>query len=486
MMLFNSLSYLLFLSIVYLIFYLVRDRSRWMVLLTASFLFYAAQNTPHLLIVLSLVTIATYGFGIWLDQAETPRVKRALLWGGIAANILMLVVMKYLPFFSKNLSDLSALLSLDFQIQPIKPLITIGLSYYVFQAMSYLIDIYRGSSKPELHFGYFALSLAFFPKILQGPIERAGSLLPQLRARYEFNYDNMRLGILLFTWGLLKKSVVADRLGFYVDAVYNNVHAFTGLPLLLTSYAYTFQIYMDFSGYTDMALGTALLFNIKLTQNFNSPYLATSVGDFWRRWHISLTTWLRDYIYFPLGGSRGPTNQLVRNLFIVFLLSGLWHGPSWGFVIWGGLHGLYLVCAHFYKPYQIKLHTALGIYKSSKCLHIWQMFVTFNLVSFAWIFFRAEKISDALYLIANMWTGQEGLREGFLFSQRGEELIATLLALFIYGVLALVSNYAKLNIKIMSMWHKDYFIRLLSYDFLIFLIMVFQSTEKTNFIYLRF
>jgi len=485
-MLFNSLSYVLFLSAVYLIFYLVRDRSRWIVLLSASFLFYAAQNIPYLLIVLSLVTLAAYGFGIWLDRAGTPRVKRWLLWVGIAANILVLVAMKYLPFFSKNLNDLSSLLSLDFHLQPVKPLITIGISYYVFQAIAYLIDIYRGIAKPELHFGYFALYLAFFPKILQGPIERANSLLPQLKVKYEFNYDNMRYGLLLFIWGLLKKSVVADRLGFYVDAVYNNVHDYNGLPLLLSTYAYAIQIYMDFSGYTDMALGTALLFNIKLTQNFNCPYFATSVADFWRRWHISLTTWLRDYIYFSLGGSRVPTTQLVRNLLIVFLLSGLWHGASWGFVIWGGLHGLYLVCAHFYKPYQMKLHTALGIDKSSKCLHVWQMFVTFNLASFAWIFFRAEKFSDALYVISNMWSGLDGLRAGFLLSQKREELIATLLAVLIYSVLALLSNYAKINIKIMSMWSKHYFIRWLVYNFLIFFVIVFHATEKTSFIYFRF
>jgi alginate O-acetyltransferase complex protein AlgI len=485
-MLFNSLQYFLFLPIAYLVFYVAGERVRWVVLLAASLLFYAAMNVPYLLVVLIFVATTTYCFGIWLDTADSPRAKRALLWGGIGTNVLILVVMKYLPFISNNLNDLSALLSLNFSIQPVRAFISIGVSFYVLQAISYLIDIYRRTANPELHFGYFALYLAFFPKILQGPIERANSLLPQLKVNYEFNYDNMRFGLLLFTWGLLKKVVIADRLGFYVDVVYKNVHAFTGLPLLLSTYAYTFQIYMDFSGYTDMALGTALLFNINLTQNFNCPYFATSVADFWRRWHISLTTWLRDYIYFPLGGSRGTPNQLVRNLFIVFLLSGLWHGSSWNFIIWGGLHGLFLACAHFYKPYQIKLHKALGIDKSSKCLQVWQMFMTFNLVNLAWVFFRAVNFSDALYVITNMWSGIEGLREGFLLSQKWEELVATLLALFIYSVIALLHNYANFNIKIMSMWHKYYFIRWLSYYFLIFIIIVLQATEKTNFIYFRF
>src|SRR6185369_1176203 len=243
---FNSLIYFLFLPVVYLVFYFSGERARWFVLLAASLLFYVALNVPYLLVVLALVTMTTYGFGIWLDQAETPKTKRALLWSGIAANVLILVVMKYLPFLSENLKVLSILLSLDTQIQPIKAYVAIGVSYYVFQAISYLFDIYLEIEKPERHFGYFALYLAFFPKLLQGPIERSGDLIPQLKTKYEFNYDNMRFGMLLFTWGLFKKVVIANRLGLYVDAVYNDVHAFTGLPLLLATYAYAFQIYMDF------------------------------------------------------------------------------------------------------------------------------------------------------------------------------------------------------------------------------------------------
>lgn len=397
---FNSLKYFLFLPVVYLVFYFVGERTRWCVLLAASLLFYAALKVPYLLVVLVLVAVTTYAFGVWLDQAGTPKAKRALLWGGIAANVLILVVMKYLPFLSENLKALSALLSLDSQIQPFKAFVAIGMSYYVFQAISYLFDIYLEIEKPERHFGYFALYLAFFPKLLQGPIERAGDLIPQLKTRYEFNYDNMRFGMLLFAWGLFKKVVIADRLGLYVDAVYNDVHAFTGLPLLLATYAYAFQIYMDFSGYTDMALGSARLFNINLTQNFNSPYLATSVADFWRRWHISFSRWILDYIFKPLQMQwRNWKNWgTATALIAAFLVSGLWHGASWGFVIWGGLHGLYMACSVFYRPYQKKLHKALGIEKT-RFLKVWQVFVTFNLVSFAWVFFRAVSLRDAWYLL---------------------------------------------------------------------------------------
>jgi D-alanyl-lipoteichoic acid acyltransferase DltB (MBOAT superfamily) len=407
---FNSVKYFLFLPVVYLVFYFAGERARWLVLLAASLLFYATLNVPYLLVVLVLVAMITYGFGIWLDQVESVQAKRAILWGGVASNVIILVVMKYLPFLSENLKILSTVLSLHTQIQPIKAFVAIGVSYYVFQAISYLFDIFLEIEKPERHFGHFALYMSFFPKLLQGPIERAGDLIPQLKARYEFNYDNMRFGMLLFTWGLFKKVVIADPLGSYVDKIYNDVHAFSGLPLLLATYAYAIQIYMDFSGYTDMALGSARLFNINLTQNFNSPYLATSVADFWRRWHITFSRWILDYIFKPLqmqwrnGKSWGTATALV----VAFLISGIWHGASWGFVIWGGLHGLYMACSVFYRPYQKKLYKALGIEKTN-LLKAWQIFVTFNLVSFAWVFFRAADLKDATYVILNMLTGLKGL-----------------------------------------------------------------------------
>jgi D-alanyl-lipoteichoic acid acyltransferase DltB (MBOAT superfamily) len=366
-------------------------------------MFYTALNVPYLLVILVLVAMTTYAFGIWLDQAESANAKHALLWSGVAVNVLILVVMKYLPFLSENLKALSTILSLDVQIQPIKAFVAIGVSYYVFQAISYLFDIYLEIEKPERHFGYFALYLAFFPKLLQGPIERAGDLLPQIKAKFEFKYENMRFGMLLLTWGLFKKVVIADRLGIYVDAVYNNVHSFSGLTLLMATYAYAFQIYMDFSGYTDMALGSARLFNINLTQNFNSPYLASSIADFWRRWHISFSRWILDYIFKPLQMQlRSWRNWgTAIALFVAFLVSGLWHGASWGFVMWGGLHGLFLACSVFYKPYQKKLHKSLGLEKTT-LLRVWQIFVTFNTVSFTWVFFRAKSIPDALYVIINI------------------------------------------------------------------------------------
>lgn len=480
---FNSLQYFLFLPVVYLTFYFVGNRARWFVLLAASLIFYYALNVPYLLAVLALVTVTTYGFGIWIELAKSEKTKRAFLWGGIAANVLILIIIKYLPFLSENLKALSTLLSLDAKIQPIKAFVAIGVSYYVFQATSYLFDIYLEKEKPEQHLGYFALYLAFFPKLLQGPIERAGDLIPQLKAKYEFNYDNMRFGMLLFTWGLFKKVVIADRLGLYVDSVFDNLHAYTGLPLLLATYAYALQIYMDFSGYTDMAIGSSRLFNINLTQNFNSPYLATSVADFWRRWHITFSRWILDYVFKPLQMQwrNGKNWGTAAALIVAFTISGLWHGANWGFVVWGGLHGLYMACSIFYKPYQKKLHKRLGIEKTG-ILKAWQVFVTFNLVSFAWIFFRTQNLNDALYLISNLQNGLKGTLS-LLLSQGSIELGILIISCFLFLAVctSLKSKYLTL------LYLNNSLVRWSCYYVLVFWLILFNvATIRPHFLYFAF
>jgi D-alanyl-lipoteichoic acid acyltransferase DltB (MBOAT superfamily) len=472
------------------VFYFVGERARWGVLLAASLLFYAALYVPFLLVVLILVAITTYGFGIWLNQADTPKAKRTLLWGGIGVNLLILVVMKYLPFLSENLKALLALLSFDTQIQPVKIFVAIGVSYYIFQAISYLVDIYLEIEKPERHFGYFALYLAFFPKLLQGPIERAGDLIPQLKAKYEFNYDNVRLGMLLFALGLFKKVVVADRLGLYVDGVYCDVHAFSGLSLLLATYAYAFQIYMDFSGYTDMALGSARLFNINLTQNFNTPYLATSVIDFWRRWHISFSRWILDYIFKPLQmqwrnwKNFGTAGALIAT----FLVSGIWHGASWRFVIWGGLHGLYMALSVFYNPYKKKLHDALGIEKT-RFLKSWQVFVTFNLVNLAWVFFRANSLTDALYVLKNIVNINKSYE---MFAEMGavKFINANILVgqgkiSFLILVMVLTTVGFVNNDRILYLLNKPMLFRIIIYNIILISIIVFR-VHSNVFIYFKF
>jgi alginate O-acetyltransferase complex protein AlgI len=284
--------------------------------------------------------------------------------------------------------------------------ITIGISYFVLQAVSYIVDIYLQKIEPESHFCYFLLYLGFFPKLLQGPIERAGDLIPQLKTAYRCNYENMRSGALLFAWGFFKKMAVANRLAPYVDTVYGDVHSYGGISLVMATYMYAIQIYADFSGYTDMAIGTARFFNIQLTQNFRAPYLATSIADFWRRWHISFSQWILDYIFRPLQIVwRGARNYGTAGaLLVTFLFSGIWHGTSWGFFIWGLLHGTYLAASVFYKPFGEKLSKWLGIH-DHLLRRVLQTIVTFNLVCFAWIFFRANSVSDAWYVVTHLIDG---------------------------------------------------------------------------------
>lgn len=485
-MTFNSFDYFLFLPVVWLVHHLLGQRLRWLFLLAASLVFYASLEVPYLLGVIVCVTVATYGFGRWIHVARSLAAKRRLLWSGIAVNLLILVALKYVPFLTENLNLLLGLLGSPARVPHTQLLVAVGVSYYVFQAISYLSDIYLEIEEPERHFGYFALYLAFFPKLLQGPIERAGDLLPQLKAKYAFDYDNMRFGLLLFTWGLFKKVVLADRLGLYVDTVYGDASDFNGVTLLAATYAYAFQIYFDFSGYTDMALGTARLFNIRLTDNFNSPYLATSVADFWRRWHITFSRWILDYIFKPLqmfwrGGKEWGT---AAALVVTFLVSGIWHGASWGFVVWGLLHGGYMACSVFWRPYQKRLYKASKLEKTS-ILRIWQIFATFHLVCFAWIFFRAANLEQSLAIISGILND---LRVSDLASlswlkRKGLERADILL---IFASFAAVWTFDRARHGFTLIFSRPLAVRWLFYYLLVATVLLFASTREGGFIYFQF
>jgi D-alanyl-lipoteichoic acid acyltransferase DltB (MBOAT superfamily) len=395
-MTFNSLEYWIFLPLIWLLYISVTRRMRWCVLLLGSYLFYAWLKIPYLIAVLGLSTAITYICGILMCESASPGRKRLILWLGVGLNVASLVVVKYLPFLGRNIEMVSGWL-FPHTVEVNAPLfIGIGVSYFTFQAVSYLADIYLEIRKPERHAGIFALYMAFFPKLLQGPIERASDLIPQLHTRYYFSYTHMRYAALLFGWGLFKKVAVADRLGIYVDTVYAAPHNFQAFTNLLATYAYAFQIYFDFSAYTDMALASALIFNIELTDNFNRPYLATSVAEFWRRWHITFSRWILDYIFKPLQMRwRNLRNYATAAaLMVTFTVSGIWHGASWNFVLWGILHGVYLSTAVFYRPYQKTIQRTLRL-ENTRMLKIWQVICTFHLVTFAWIFFRTQDLKHA-------------------------------------------------------------------------------------------
>jgi D-alanyl-lipoteichoic acid acyltransferase DltB (MBOAT superfamily) len=408
-MTFTSAQFFVFMPIVFLTFCAVPQRWRWLVLLVASYGFYATFESWSLLITLALVTLIGFAGGLWLDGTKERRGTLLALCTILCLGVLFFT--KYLPHLSMARNH--ALL---------RGIMSIGVSYYTFQAISYLIDIYLEVQEPERHLGHFALAMAFFPKLLQGPIERAHDLLPQLRIPYQFDYDKVRSGLFLFAQGLFLKVVIAARIARYADTVYDDVHGHVGVSLVLATYCYAVQLYCDFAGYTDMAIGTARVFNIDLVDNFNHPFVATSVTEFWRRWHMSLSRWILDYIFKPLQiswrdwGKAGSAMALIAT----FLACGIWHGASWGFVVWGLLHGTYMAVSVWYRPYQQKLHAAMGVGKRSWYRFV-QMFGTFNLVSFAWIFFRANSFSDALYIVRNLvalsgWVPHAGLR-AFVFTR---------------------------------------------------------------------
>jgi alginate O-acetyltransferase complex protein AlgI len=483
-MTFNSQSYFFFLPLVYLVFYFTADRYRWLLLLLASYGFYATFKAPQLLLVLALVTGISYAFGTNLGRTSDERARKRIFWSGIAACLSILAIMKYLPPLLTSVTSDSPYSNL---------LISIGVSYFTLQACSYLIDIYLDIQKPEQHLGYYALSLAFFPKLLQGPIERAGDLLPQLKKPYTFNYNTMRSGMLLFSWGLFKKIVVADRLAQFVNPVYSDVHSYTGVTFLVIVFFYAFQIYCDFSGYTDMALGTARLFNIELTQNFNSPYLANSIADFWRRWHISFSRWILDYIFKPLQFAWREHHKAgtALALIITFLACGIWHGSTWGFVVWGLINGLYMALSVFYKPVQKKIYRKLG-FEKNRVSEVWKILVTFSLVCFAWIFFRANSIADSCYVISSIVRDFHGIFDfeyaRLQFRGLGLDRGDLLLSLFFISLMIAVNMLEAKNGSVWSwLLSRPAWVRWPVYYMITFSIIYFApNNTMKSFIYMQF
>lgn len=467
----NSYSYFLFLPLVYLLFYFSSDRNRWLVLLIASYGFYASLKSPLLLLVLASITAISYVCGILLGKTTN---KKLVFWSGTSACLLSLALMKYMP-----------VLMAYFKADPTHDglLITIGVSFITFQAISYLADIYLGIQEPEHHFGYHALALSFFPKLLQGPIERYRDLMPQLKKPYLFYYDAIRSGMLLFTLGLFKKDVVANLFSLYTNMVYNDVYHYKGLALIIATYAYALQIFFDFSGYTDMARGAARMFGINLTENFNSPYAATSIADFWRRWHISFSRWILDYIFKPLQmawrnqGTAGTALALI----LTFLASGIWHGANLGFIIWGLLHGIYIAASLYYRPYQKRIHKFVGLEKS-RWLKMWQIFLTFNLVSFSWIFFRAGSIEDAWFVVTHIFdiSWQEFI-ESTLRTNRGSQIVC-FLSVAILSASLLITPKINDKVSILLTGKKRW---LFYYLFMMF-ILIFRRFGEGAFIYGRF
>ena len=398
-MLFNSLEFLLFFPVVTAAFFLLPDRFRWALLLAASCFFYMFFIPAYVLILIFTIVI-DYFAGILIERSEGRR-RKGFLLASLVANIGVLAVFKYFNFLNGIAVDAVSTFGVQWPVGFLHLILPIGLSFHTYQAMSYTIEVYRGKFRAEHHFGIYALYVMFYPQLVAGPIERPQNLLHQFREPHRFDPDRARDGFRLMLWGMVKKVVVADRLAVLVDKVYADPLNLPAPVLLLGTVLFAFQIYADFSGYSDIAIGAARVMGFKLMTNFRRPYLARSISEFWRRWHISLSTWFRDYLYLPLGGNRVPYARVQLNLMITFLVSGLWHGANWTFVLWGGLNGAFLVAANLLKPVAQRLWLERP-FTRTRAWAAWQMVVTFALVCVTWVFFRARTVDDAWGVLAAM------------------------------------------------------------------------------------
>ncbi len=401
---FVSLQFLGFLAAVILIYFILPKKIRYIWLLTASWGFYYKAGGKFL-ILLILVTLVTYGAGLLIEKEKEKQGKKAgtILAAAIVLLVLILGYFKYTGFLFDTVKGIQKMLNLNESEAVLNILLPLGISFYLFQAIGYLIDCYRGKIQAEKNYFMLALFISFFPQITSGPIERAGNMLPQYREPKSFSYDEMRDGLLLMLWGYFQKIVIADRLAIFVDKVYGSPEQFSGTILFLATVFYTFEIYCDFAGYSNIAIGAAKVMGIKLMNNFESPYMSESVAEFWRRWHISLSSWFKDYLYISLGGNRKGYVRKLINLMIVFAVSGLWHGAAWTFVVWGLLHGVFQVLGIVLKPVRDKLVELFKVDRKSFSHRLFKVVFTFMLVNIGWIFFRADTFEKALYFLTNMW-----------------------------------------------------------------------------------
>ncbi len=405
-MLFNSIHFLLFFPIVLLVYFLVPNRIKHLWLLVASYYFYMSWNARYAILIF-ISTLITYLSGLALektkqqtaDDRRKSRRKKGIVALSFIINLGLLFFFKYFNFSAILLTKAMSRIGIQFAAPMFDVILPVGISFYTFQALSYTMDVYRGEIYAEKNFFRYALFVSFFPQLVAGPIERSKNLLKQLAVPHKFSFDHLREGILLMLWGYFLKLVLADRIAVFVDTVYGDYHVYKGYYLIVATILFAIQIYCDFSGYSTIAMGAAKILGIQLTDNFSAPYLSTSVAGFWRKWHISLTSWFKDYLYIPLGGNRKGKFRKYCNKLIVFLLSGLWHGASLSFVVWGGLNGSYQIAGEILAPLKERGKKILGINKDSFAHKLVQVLVTFVLVDFSWIFFRATRLREAVDMI---------------------------------------------------------------------------------------
>ena len=480
-MLFNSLSFAIFLPIVFAIYWLLPHRFRWALLFVASYWFYMSWNPQYVVLIL-FTTAVSYAAGLAIEKQQTKKKKKLVVALACVASLSVLFFFKYFNFMSQSVASVLSYFAMPIEPIVLKLLLPVGISFYTFQTLSYVIDVYRGAVPAERHFGIYATFVSFFPQLVAGPIERTKDLLPQIRAEHKFDYAQASYGLKLMAWGFFKKIVVADTISQYAGKVFDAPQDFHGFSLVLATVLFAVQIYCDFSGYSDIAVGTAKLMGINLSTNFKSPYFSQSIREFWSRWHISLSTWFRDYVYIPLGGNRVGKIRHALNLLITFLVSGLWHGANWTFVIWGGIHGIAQVVENcLFKKKKPSDRRGIG--------WLLRVLIVFCFTSFAWVFFASNTVSDAAYIISNML---DGIRSPFTYLHSGFSSIGIgerkLLFLALSLILLAVYDFLSLKTDVISAVSKQKkVVRWVIYElFLLWLILNIPTMSATEFIYFQF
>lgn len=486
-MLFNSLSFLIFFPIVTILYYLVPHKARWALLLAASYVFYMCWNAAYALLLLTS-TVVTYACALLMDRSRTRASKKAFLIGSLVINLGILFVFKYFEFFTSGLYAVLDRLQVSYTPVAYSLLLPVGISFYTFQALGYAIDVYRGDVAVQKHFGKYALFVAFFPQLVAGPIERSRNLLPQFDEVHVFDYDNAVSGLKLMLWGYYKKIVIADTLCVAVNTVYNNITAFDGMAITIATLLFSVQIFCDFSGYSDIARGCARMLSFRLMVNFDHPYFSHTVQEFWRRWHISLSTWFKDYVYIPLGGNRKGKLRRSLNLLLTFLISGLWHGADLTFLVWGGVHGLYQVIGRQTQRLRTRAGDAVFHGKGILLRNGVKIAITFSLTCFAWIFFRANSMQDAFYAVSHLFDWS-ALNAATLFSVLKQvfgtraELYRLLATLPLFLAASAVDRFVGIN-RLVSKWPRV--VRFLCYVLVVVYILLFARAELQDFIYFQF
>jgi alginate O-acetyltransferase complex protein AlgI len=479
-MLFNSIEFAIFFPAVVAMYFLSPQRLRVGLLLAASCFFYMAF-IPIYILILFITILIDYVAGIYIEKVEGSK-KKALLIVSIVSTCVVLFIFKYFGFFTSSFAGLAGLFGWSIPHYVVKIILPIGLSFHTFQSLSYVIEVYRGKQRAERDFVVYATYVMFFPQLVAGPIERPQNLLHQFRESHEFDYANVTSGLKRMAWGFFKKLVVADRLALYVNDVYAAPRGHNGLQLTIATLFFAYQIYCDFSGYSDIAIGAAQVLGFRLMENFRTPYYSLSISEFWHRWHISLSTWFKDYLYVPLGGSRVSKSRHIANLLITFGISGLWHGANWTYVWWGLLNGSYLVMGSLTKGWRDRLFGGVGLDERSSIRKAMMLLSTFVLTCFAWIVFRAHSMGDAIYVATHLFSGWDfgNIKTPQFLLRQMPVALASILALEVGQLLA----QRKTRFTVLGKMPVS--ARWAAYAAFVILVVMFGVYQNRQFIYFQF